>query len=526
MRRRVRRLPDVPPRGRVGRDVGVPSPEGGPSFRRSVSALVAALAGLVLGCTPAGSVDEEPVVVDGAFHEWSDESIRVDGHDVSVRLELPEEITLQAATYSVALLVDVDGDPETGAGLDQVEGDTDVGAEIAIVFSPRGARPSAGGQGVAALRLLDRGGTRPLPHAALDLVFAPTHASDRFEVRFARRVDGHPQLAAELAEGEIEVTAIAVGRTNELIWRRSLGRAAVPPLASSELRGRPMVPARPDHAVRVVSWNVLFASPARAPEPFARILRALEPDVILVQEWEKADGPALERWFHRHVGGRWHALDSAGWGVAVLARWPLTRLGPSAIARPGAIPTDALREEEALRLAAAIVESPHGPIAVASVHLSCCGGAGSKEEDARRAEARLVRETLLRALAENDGRAVALRVVGGDLNLVGTRAPLDILRSGLAADGSDLVAAPAGVPGDRAVYTWRGRRGSRFSPGRLDFLLHGGGELVHGFAFDSVRLDEEERARLRVRSADSAASDHLALVLDLRPGRAPARSAQ
>ena len=132
----------------------------------------------------------------------------------------------------------------------------------------------------------------------------------------------------------------------------------------------------------------------------------------------------------------------------------------------------------------------------------------------------------MRALAENDGRPVALRVVGGDLNLVGTRAPLDLLRERLAADGGDLVVAPAEVPGDRAVYTWRGRRGSRFSPGRLDFLLFGGGGLVNAFAFDSARLDAEARAKLGVRSADSSASDHLALALDLRPARAPARAAQ
>ena len=100
------------------------------------------------------------------------------------------------------------------------------------------------------------------------------------------------------------------------------------------------------------------------------------------------------------------------------------------------------------------------------------------------------------------------------------------LGAGLAADGADLTVAPARVPGDRAVYTWRGPRGPRFSPGRLDFLLYGGGMLENGFAFDAARLHAVERAKLGVRARDSAASDHLALVLDLRPTTALARGAE
>jgi len=363
---------------------------------------------------------------------------------------------------------------------------------------------------------------QPLPHEALDLVFAPTYAARDFELRVSRRVRGRPGLSAALADGTVSARLIGVGGDGSLRWSKSLGSVDLPPLAPVPERFRATIPGRPDDAVRVVSWNVRFATPQRRPAPFARVLHALAPDVVLVQEWEKATASELRAWFETHLGGVWHAVDSAGWGVAVVARGPLERLGPARIERPEDAPADRFRPDQALRLSAAIVQTRLGPLAAASMHLKCCGPAGGPQDRARIAEARAIRATLRRALAALGGGGPVVRVIGGDLNLVGSRTPLDVLRRGLAAGGGDLAIARTDVLGDRALYTWRGA-GSRYSPGRLDFLLYGGAEEVAAFVVDPSRLPDGVLASSGLRRDDAAASDHLALVLDVRPP--PASSA-
>ena len=111
--------------------------------------------------------------------------------------------------------------------------------------------------------------------------------------------------------------------------------------------------------------------------------------------------------------------------------------------------------------------------------------------------------------------APCVRVVGGDLNLVGSREPLGILASRLDGDGGALEIADAPVLGDAAAYTWT-QAWSRFSPGRLDWLLHGRDvRTVRAFVLDAHRLDDATLAAAGVERGDTSVSDHLPLVLDL-----------
>jgi len=82
------------------------------------------------------------------------------------------------------------------------------------------------------------------------------------------------------------------------------------------------------------------------------------------------------------------------------------------------------------------------------------------------------------------------------------------------------------VLGDRAAYTWI-QPWSRFSPGRLDWLLYDGSQATaaRAFALDVPRLDDAARTAAGLERDDGAASDHLPLVLDLRPGRDVPRAA-
>jgi endonuclease/exonuclease/phosphatase family metal-dependent hydrolase len=129
------------------------------------------------------------------------------------------------------------------------------------------------------------------------------------------------------------------------------------------------------------------------------------------------------------------------------------------------------------------------------------------------AEARAV-NTMLRATA--DAYPGAIRIVGGDLNLVGSRPPLDILRAGLDADGSDLSVAAPVVVGDVTLTTWRGED-SPYPPGRLDYLVYSdaNADVRQSFVFDSSMFTDNALAAMGVTASDCAASDHLPMVIDL-----------
>ena len=82
--------------------------------------------------------------------------------------------------------------------------------------------------------------------------------------------------------------------------------------------------------------------------------------------------------------------------------------------------------------------------------MKCCGSAGSNEDLIRYAEAGAINAAFAEAVTDvrgTLGRDIDAAIIGGDLNLVGTRGPLDILRTGLASDGSDFEPASTGVIG-------------------------------------------------------------------------------
>jgi hypothetical protein len=125
-----------------------------------------------------------------------------------------------------------------------------------------------------------------------------------------------------------------------------------------------------------------------------------------------------------------------------------------------------------------------------------------------------LRGSLLRVLeGGNPGASV---VIGGDLNLVGSTAPLDSLVRGLDG-GKDLAAVDTYRLSDGSMATWR-NAGQVFTPGRLDYLLVPSSAFipVRAFPFDVGELSDSLRERLGLDPEDSVlTSDHLPLVVDL-----------
>lgn len=436
--------------------------------------------------------------IDGTFDDWPARAhLAADGRRLYVRFTLPEARNLQASDMPLVLAID-----------GRAEGAFD--PELRIVFSP----PATGGLGVAVEAVRRGGDETKVGHAALDLVAAPTVASREFELRVARDVRGRPDLTELFASGRVRVQASLLRSDGSPAWRSRAWQIELPPRNDAAAASDVAIPPRDPGTTRVVSWNVLLATPRKKPEPFARVLRALAPDVVLFQEWEGGTDDEIAAWLNAQLPGEpaWHARTSDGWGVAVAARGELAELLPRHLTRPDEAPADPRRADRALRLAGGVAATALGPLCAASLHLKCCGSAVSEQDVARRAEAREANAVLSVAWREH---APCVRVVGGDLNLVGSREPLAILAARLDGDDGALEIADTPVLGDAVVYTWS-QAWSRFSPGRLDWLLHGrDARTVRAFVLDAHRLDDATLAAAGVERGDTSVSDHLPLVLDL-----------
>ena len=451
--------------------------------------------------------DVPAIVIDGVFDDWSaigdgDALLMADRDYIYARFLVEgEPAAIQASSRTLAVMLDIDADPATGR-LRTVD-DLPMGVDIEIAYSPREDDGSAG-RGVEVVRYDADGRAREGSHDVAGAVLAPTYASRWYELRVERSaVDRGVGIAA----GEVRGAVGQIGPSGELEGWSVISSAMAPEPRGGTAVAEVALPAKPDGAVRVVAWNVLRGKPREMTGPFARVLDALDPDVVLVQEWTVEEDKYLRGWFNALVPtptdvGVWSAMMGEAWGVGVVSPWPTQRVGGEVYARGG---------DRATRVVAGVVDSPAGRIGVASVHLKCCGGANSREDRIRETEAQAINAMLDAAWGDVD-----VRVVAGDMNLVGTRGPLDTLRRGLAGDGSDLGIVRAEVLGDGAIYTWW-EAGNDFGPGRLDYVLAGGATVAQAFVLDTSRLGPVSLAEAGLDASDTSASDHLPVVVDLVP---------
>lgn len=459
------------------------------------------------------------IVIDGDTAEWpSQVAAYSDEHFLYVRFTISQEqITLQAAPQTVALFIDADASKATG----RVFADpalAPLGVDLLLRFSPPGknGKPTVG----CDLAALDASGNRtPLSTTDYDIVFAPTYASSWYELRICRTPTNKANLPLTGLLGEGRVAGVA----GVLGAGETLDMAAEPFSVTTDVvcpGGRRLaslaLPAKPAGAVRVVSWNIEVTKPAANPAPFARVLNALSPDVILFQEWDKGDAAEVTKWLTTNFSakGSWNVVKAPGTmanGGAVLIAtiFPLTRADNDRLTCTY-VDDRGANETKPIRFVAATAQSPLGPMLLASMHLKARGSKNSIEDRRRMAEAISINNYI------SSGSFPAIRVLAGDLNLVASRPPLELLRAGIDSDGSDLAVAQPRVLGDAAFYSWSSAENA-FTPGRLDWLIYSDAtaRAENAFIFDSARLDPQSLTAIGVQSGDTAQSDHLPLVVDL-----------
>lgn len=502
-------------------------PEARRQRTRSAALVPLVLAALLAAAQPGWA--RPAIVLDGEFDDWpAGIQALADPWYLYLRLVLPEAVSLQTSALATEVLIDLDDDAASGQTVAPAGEEEALGVDLALLFAPVEQRDEAGLGSGAAARVYRRDGTpRTLRHQQVGFAALPTHVSDTFELRVPRHVLEDRRLGALLrAEGRARIVVRRLDSAGRAVWTSEVLAVTRPAAAEGPWRADDGPPARPADAVRILSANVEWASPLEDPAPFARLLAASRPDIVLLQEWDRIERDArgrppprlsadsIARWFDTHAPAErpWEVHRTGALGVAIVSRVPLQPIGGAPMTYRLAAGEETLLDRS-VRYVAALADTPIGPLLVANIHLKCCGTAGSAEDLQRKAEAVTVNLELRRALAKTGAAGV---VVGGDFNLVGVTAPKDIIAAGLDHAGGDLVAVRALTLAGDAATTWRDPR-SRFPPSRLDYLLHPSSLTVpvNAFLLDTAGLGEAALARHGLSAGDAAYSDHLPLVVDL-----------
>ena len=528
----------------------------------------AGVAGLIIlfSCGPPDPIaSPRGVWTDGSFDDWDgvpplvvDRSGDVpDGSPVDLGaiaaqddprflhflIDLGDTVTVQGLRGSVEIVLDADGDSGTGGEHGGVEG-----ADLAVVLT-RQSDPAADARGAGVgIRRIGQGGPGEVePAGSVGLVVSPTHSSDRFEVRLDRGpiAGGRGQVLAVGRGGTVAgrlryLRAGAVVDESPLFTHRLATAASeAPPLLDAD------AVARSPGAFRVVAWNVSDSSFHTNANAFQRVVSALRPDVLLLDEiyfsitleelarFAEGLGPGEDAWIWSLAqgGGRQRtAIGARGLSLRGEPRMARIEHAPGALEQwlnevgdvpeaPRMPPPSALARAEArggVSATGAWVTVGGVDVLFVPVDLQSAGYDGSPRDRLRELQARTLNGAIAAAV---DGRPDAGVVVAGDLNLVGSTRPLNALGRGLGPDGTALEVARLERLRDRSLATWRGIwREDPFSPGRLDYLLYRGEvlEVDRGFVFDAAALAPDAREALGVWEVDTERSDHLPLVVDFR----------
>ena len=485
-----------------------------------IHSMTATLLFALFASVPAAAA---PIVIDGRFDDWADVALALDDpadapgapvdfgelrvtHDdrfVHLLIDVTRAVNVQRLNGRIDILFDVDADENTGRPVHGMPG-----VDLIVELSPRDPQnPDRAGRGAAIA--FPHGDRKRLSPYLIGLTFAPTYASDAFELRMERGAT-FPGVSALFESDSFRGRLVYLDRNDAVLDDTRVfayDLTPVDPVPSSR-RIDPLRRPAGTH-LRVMTWNIGIGGLRSNPASFERILHALDPDVILLQELTEDDDPQrlaalLTAWIT--VGGdRWTVLRGSGGGrlrCAVASRLKLSRY---AALDPLPMPD---RADRSVRVMGAELTLFGHRLLMVSAHLRCCGGAGSFEDRTRIVEADAIRRAIAEAVASGRFDGV---IVGGDLNLVGSRWPLDVLAENLQ------VVEPLQI-GGRSNTTWWDNH-QPFLPGRLDFVLVTKASLSvrRSFVLDTRLLKKRWLLRHGLRTADTVgASDHLPVVVDLR----------
>ena len=458
-----------------------------------------------------------PITIDGQFQDWENvpiaysdiegDGISADFANIKVTYDMEFLFIYFSFHYGEFLMQDwnafhlyIDADNDSTTGLEY----HGIGAELDWTFGQR--------QGV----FYSNGGSSDIWQNDLSLRIGPTITSSEFEIAIAR--DSYLMTlngSQVLVEGRIVIAEAppnsdSVPNESGGIYF-SIGEDAVPlpepiPLAR-----------RHEDDIRIVTYNNLnegMIDPEREPH-FRRILQALDPDVIAVQEhWEWNEiNDVVQSWFPNE---QWYASWTYR-DLVVLSRFPILN--------------DAnLISSERTMCALLDTEDELGKnLLVINSHLSCCAYNDSRQEQVDEF-ASVWRNWITNSDGPFDLEFETPFLHVGDFNFVGYRQQVETLRIGDIVDeneygddfppdwdASNIVDLFSRHTHKRMGYTWRSD-GSSFNPGKLDYIFYSDATIDTGkhYILNTLALDDETLAGYGLEWDDTQeASDHLPRVFDI-----------
>jgi len=268
--------------------------------------------------------------------------------------------------------------------------------------------------------------------------------------------------------------------------------------------------------IRLVSyntWNEGILDSERQNQ-FKRILQALDPDVILLQEhsdWDQIDN-IIQSWFPNEV---WHASWTYG-DLVVLSRFPIIN--------------DAFMNSERTMVALLYTEDELGKnLLVFNSHLSCCDNNEDRQKQVDQFAAEW-RDWRINGLGPFEIDYGTPFVHVGDFNFVGYRQQVETIRIGDIEDEAqygndflpdwdstaiiDLFLRHTDI---RMGYTWR-KDASSFNPGKLDYVFYSDATIDTGkhYILNTLCMDGSTLIDYGLQLNDTQeASDHLPLIFDI-----------
>ena len=532
-----------------------------PALRLGAAAALAVLTACGAGSagrTNAGAdltTARVPIQLDGHFDDWTDVPSWSRAAAPSAPLEVAwatddaqwwylsfsvrDSVSHSAMPGTLHLLIDADDNARTGGTVfDAAVGlaGVDVALDLSRTDKPQGTGVGAG----AALRTVGPAGLGDYRSAyEIGVVASPTWSATRFELRIARggTLDGvgrlgpavRARLVFESSNGAI--TALPTARYT----------FSTPHVPTSTTNLVSSIPRKATGAVRVAQWNVSEGS-FRSPANHAKLLAAVQPDVILLDEayaetsdstlaefFARKELAALGRWrfAYSRSGGRQHTVvatrdrDIRQAASMVRVEYPAGVLDSVRAIVPTA--AQQLFDTEA----AAQLSSTGAWITIDGIEtlfvpldLQSGGFFRNAQDQLRVLQSRAIRAALQREIAAH-AKPSAL-VIAGDFNAIGSYESIHTLQHGLDVDGSDLALSEAWRLGERTLVTWTDPKVGQFLPGRLDLTLYSDAafERTGGFTFSSLDLAPAFAATLGLtRETSAQAADHLIVVTDLRRRR-------
>ena len=257
----------------------------------------------------------------------------------------------------------------------------------------------------------------------------------------------------------------------------------------------------PQGDFRVVSWNVQFGNLLEDKERGSRILKALKPDVLLLQELDGNDTPEiLTAFLSSTLGGSWHVALTESRGTERHHQLRSAIASKSNLHSSEHINSGSWRQLKAIF---STINCEKKPVNFVSLHLRCCGGPTGEAEEQRQSESKAIQKFI-------DSHQSPRFVIAGDWNLVGTTKPLEIVQN------NQLSIVDAYQPDGLLNATWSDTSSS-FTPGRLDWMLFSSKtlEVVNCFILETSDFSPDTLIANDLLAEDTATlSDHLPLVAD------------